>query len=98
MLNVSCNSTDATDRYQIQRSWKPDIRARKKAGIANVVMRAAETTRDGTVFPIAWNMLEATKITPDGTKLHDAMRRYSSPTAITDGSFEKNPTIAAGAI
>ena len=70
----------------------------KKAGMAKVVIRAAEMTRDGTVFPIAWNMLDATKITPDATKLHDAIRRYSSPIAMTEGSLEKNPTICPGAI
>ena len=33
----------------------------------------------GIVLPIAWNMLEPTKMMPDATKFHDTMRRYSSP-------------------
>ena len=50
-------------------------------------MRVNELTSEGMVLPIAWNMLEATKMIPDATKLHDTMRRYSSPTAMTAASF-----------
>ena len=61
------------------------------AGTATSRMRVPEATSDGTVFPIAWNMLDATKIKPDATKFHDTMRRYSLPTASTAGSFENTP-------
>src|SRR2546423_15003376 len=61
-------------------------------------MRVPEATSDGTVFPIAWNMLDATKIKPDATKFQDTMRRYSEPTASTAGSFEKTPINERGAI
>jgi hypothetical protein len=50
----------------------------------------------GSVLPSAWNMLEATKITPEATKLHATIRRYSLPTAITSGSSENTPMIGAG--
>jgi hypothetical protein len=39
---------------------------------------------EGIVLPIAWNMLELTKMIPDAAKLHETMRRYSSPIAIDD--------------
>src|SRR5437762_5983516 len=68
------------------------------AGTATRRMRVPDATSDGTVFPIAWNMLDATKIKPDATKFHDTMRRYSEPTANTAGSFEKTPINAWGAI
>ena len=48
-------------------------------------MRAADVISDGIVLPIAWNMLELTKITPDATKLKATMCRYSSPTATAVG-------------
>src|SRR5688500_3488210 len=57
----------------------------------------ADATSDGRVLPIAWNMLEATKISPDATKFHEMIRRYSAPYAITAGSDEKKPTKVAGA-
>ena len=50
-------------------------------------MRTSDVATDGNVLPIAWNMLPVTKITPDATKLHDTMRRYSSPTAIAPASL-----------
>jgi len=68
------------------------------AGTATSRMRVPEATNDGTVFPIAWNMLDATKIKPDATKFHDTMRRYSVPTASTARSFENTPINAWGAI
>ncbi len=60
-------------------------------------MRTNDEMRAGSVWPIAWNMLEPTKTTPDATKLHDTTRRYSLPTAMTPGSDEKTPIIAAAA-
>ena len=68
------------------------------AGTATSRMRVPEATSDGTVFPIAWNMLDATKTKPDAMKFHDAMRRYSVPTASTAGSFENTPIKAWGAL
>ena len=59
-------------------------------------MRVTEAMSDGMVLPIAWNMLEHTKISPDATKFHEMMRRYSSPTAMTAGSSEKTRMSAAG--
>jgi hypothetical protein len=44
-----------------------------------MTVRVNELTSDGHVLPIAWNMLDVTKMTPDATKLHDTMRRYSAP-------------------
>ena len=52
-------------------------------------MRATEVSSAGTVLPIAWNMLELTKIAPEATKFNAATWRYSSPAATTAGSFEK---------
>src|SRR5688572_10653005 len=92
MLIVSCTNTAPAERYQIQLSSNPGCRDRITAGIATRTIRTADATSDGTVLPIAWNMLEATKSRPDGTNVNDMMRRYSSPTAITAGSFENIPT------
>src|SRR5688572_4542163 len=89
---------DPTERYQIQRSSKSAECDRMSTGIVTRMMRTAEAIRDGTVLPIAWNMLEATKIRPDATKFQEMMRRYSSPIAITAGSSVKTSTIAAGAM
>ena len=36
---------------------------------AMITMRAADVTRDGIVLPIAWNMLELTKIMPDADEV-----------------------------
>ena len=72
-----------TERYQIQLSSNPTIRASSSAGIATTRMRMNEATSGGIVLPIAWNMLPFTKMMPDATRLHDTMRRYSAPTAIT---------------
>src|SRR3979409_2303497 len=68
------------------------------AGTATSRMRVPDATNDGTVFPIPWNMLDATKIKPDATKFHETMRRYSVPTASTAGSFENTPINALGAL
>src|SRR5688572_12392396 len=92
MLSANCTKTAATDIHQIQCSWNPGIRDMMTAGITLKVMRTTDVTSDGIVLPIAWNMLEDTKTSPDATKFHEMMRRYSSPTAITAGSLEKIPT------
>src|SRR5204863_1307574 len=97
-LSPNCTYTADKEISQIQRSWNPGKRDSATTGIATMSMRAPDVTSDGTVFPIAWNMLDATKITPDATKFHDTMRRYSLPTASTAGSFEKTPINAWGAI
>ena len=39
------------------------------------MIRTAELISDGTVVLIAWNMLGATKISPDAREAHDTMRR-----------------------
>jgi hypothetical protein len=59
--------------------------------LTSVLTGVPEAASDGTVLPIAWNMLDATKINPDAMKFHDTMRRYSLPTASTAGSFENTP-------
>jgi hypothetical protein len=46
---------------------------------------------DGIVLPIAWNMLDDTKMSPEATKFQEAIRRYSSPRAMASGSVEKIP-------
>jgi hypothetical protein len=46
---------------------------------------------DGIVLPIAWNMLDDTKMSPEATKFQQAIRRYSSPRAMASGSVEKIP-------
>src|SRR5262249_54287648 len=96
-LSSICRVTDTTVRYQIQRSPKPGTRASRNAGMTTTVTRTTEETSEGTVLPIAWNVLEHTKTMPDATKFQDTIRRYSVPTAITSGSFEKIRIIAAGA-
>jgi hypothetical protein len=40
-----------------------------------MVIRVPDATREGTVFPIAWNMLELTKISPDAMKLQAMILR-----------------------
>src|SRR5689334_23926706 len=98
MLSASWTITAPADRYQIQTSWNPGDRERRTAGTATKRMRAPEVTIDGTVLPIAWNMLDATKINPEATKFHDTLLRYTVPTSITAGSFEKMRIKALGAI
>ena len=68
--------------YQIQRSVNPGVSASSSTGTATMTMRVTDVISDGIVLPIAWNMLELTKMTPDATKLKATMCRYSSPTAI----------------
>src|SRR5207244_13179034 len=89
-------ANEATERYHIHRSGKPGSRARNTAGMASTKMRTMEARSEGTVFPSAWNMLEATKITPEATKFHEMICRYSSPTATTCGSVEKMRIKAEG--
>src|SRR2546430_1200874 len=60
-LNDNCTNTAATERYQSQRSSNPGMLARNTAGIATIAIRAADVKSDGSVLPIAWNMLDATK-------------------------------------
>ena len=43
-------------------------------------------------------MLAPTNTTPEATKFHERMRRYSSPTASTCGSRENTAIIRAGAM
>ena len=47
--------------------------ARINVRAATIVIRTPELISDGTVFPIAWNMLDATKISPDAGEAHDTM-------------------------
>src|SRR4029453_9480690 len=79
--------------YQIQRSAKPGVSASASTGTATITMRAPEVISDGIVLPIAWNMLELTKITPDATKLNATTWRYSSPTRTAAGSAVNTRTI-----
>src|SRR5687767_8907511 len=92
---ASCTAMARTERYQIQCSWNPGSRDSRTAGIATTTIRTHEATRAGIVLPMAWNILELTKITPEATNVHDTMFRYSTPIAMTCGSSEKTPTIAA---
>src|SRR6476659_7625786 len=98
MASASCTIAAATDRYQMVLSWKPGNLDSATAGTVINRMRTADATSDGTVLPIAWNMPDATKISPDATKFHDTIRIYPTPTASTAGSFVKIPTSAAGAM
>src|SRR5262245_3854284 len=68
------------------------------AGIAISMMRTADATSDGIVLPIAWNMLDVTKITPDAMKFHEMILMYSVPSVMTAASFEKSRIIASGAM
>ena len=68
---ASCSTTAPAERYQIQTRWKPGIVDSAIAGTAITTMRVTDAMSDGMVLPIAWNMLEHTKITPDATKVHD---------------------------
>src|SRR5512145_2107150 len=93
---LSCSTIAPAERYQIQWRAKPGSRDSMIAGMAITTMRATDATSEGMVLPIAWNMLEQTKMSPDGTNVHDTMRRYSSPTATTAGSLENRRIRAAG--
>src|SRR4026208_334684 len=75
--------------YQTHSRVKPDAPASINTGIAVMTIRDPEVISDGIVLPIAWNMLEVTKITPDATKFQATTCRYTSPTEITAGSPEK---------
>src|SRR5215211_7048521 len=75
--------------YQTHSRVKPDAPASINTGTATITIRNPEVISDGTVLPIAWNMLEVTKITPDATKFHATTCRYTLPTEITAGSAEK---------
>ena len=59
-------------------SANPGERASIITGIATTTMRTSDVAMEGSVFPIAWNMLPVTKTTPDARKLHDTIRRYQS--------------------
>src|SRR5688572_32638355 len=89
-------NTEATESHHTQLSSNPGIRATTRTLIANRTIRTPDAMSDGSVFPIAWNMLEATKISPDATKVSDMMRRYSAPISITAGSDEKAATSGPG--
>ena len=67
MARASCTITAATDRYQIVLSWNPGSLDKTMTGTAISRMRTADAISDGIVLPIAWNMLDATKISPDAT-------------------------------
>src|SRR5215207_11732924 len=88
MLAVRCSHTDAADKYQIQRSSKPGRRDMSSTGTDTSRIRPNEVIKGGMVLPIAWNMLEATKMMPDPMKFQAEMRRYSLTTAMTSGSLE----------
>src|ERR1043165_3789932 len=77
--STSCTNTDATERYHTQLSRKPATRESSSTGIATTKRRVADVASDGIVLPIAWNMLDVTKMIPDATKFHETMRRYSTP-------------------
>ena len=67
----------------------PGLCDRMMIGMATSVMRLTDVIRGGTVLPSAWNMLEDTNTTPEVTKLHAAMCRYSTPMRTTSGSLVK---------
>src|SRR5687767_1679956 len=87
--------TAATEMYQIQRSEKPAVCESSSTGTAMMTTRVAEVISDGMVLPIAWNMLELTKMIPDATKFHARMCRYSTATAIAAGSLVKMATMVS---
>src|SRR5690349_4973439 len=93
---ASCSTTAPAERYQIHTSRNPGVLESATAGTAITTMRVTDATSDGIVLPIAWNMLEQTKISPENANVSDTMRRYSSPTAITAASFENTRMSAAG--
>src|SRR5512141_1357683 len=97
-LIASCTTIEAGERYQIQFSWNPGERVRITAGIPTRTIRVPELMSDGRVLPIAWNMLDETKISPDAANVSEMIRRYSVPTPITAGSFANTFTIASGAM
>src|SRR6185295_17000051 len=97
MLIASWMNTDATERYQIQWSWNPGDFDSITAGIAMSPIRTADAISDGMVLPIAWKVLEATKISPDATKFQEMMCRYSVAIAMTAGSFVNTLTMARDA-
>ncbi len=96
ILTPSCRYTDATERCHIETRANPGRCARIITGIATISIRIPDVINEGMVFPIAWNMLEATKIKPDATKFNEMICRYSTPIPITAGSLEKTEIISAG--
>src|SRR4029453_8085908 len=89
--------TAVTERYHTQRKVKSGFRESNRSGTPTITSRRNEAMSGGIVLPMAWNMLDPTKMIPDATKLQDTMRKYSAPTATTLGSFEKKRIIAAAA-
>ncbi|MNC90813.1 hypothetical protein D3C83_69590 [compost metagenome] len=81
--------------YQIHVRWNPATRASRIAGMAAIRMRNVDVASGGMVLPSAWNMLDDTKVMPDGTNVTTTIRRYSTPTAMASASFVKTRMIAA---
>src|SRR4029450_3221068 len=95
-LAVVCSTTDRMPTYQIHVKWNPVTRDSRIAGITLTSSRSPEVASDGIVLPSAWNMLDPPNVTPEKTNVTNTMRRYSTPTCSTAGSFVKMP-ISAGA-
>ena len=66
------------------------------AGIMNVSTRDEVAPRAGQVWPSPWKMPEQVKISPDATKLIEAMRRKCEPTSITPASCVNNDISHSG--
>src|SRR5207247_6939680 len=61
IASTSCTNTDATDNHHSQCSSKPGSREMITPGMATSAMRTTDAMSEGTVLPIAWNVLEATR-------------------------------------
>src|SRR4030095_11109071 len=64
-LIVSAAKIVTADSSHTHRSVNPGILDRNITGIAVPTIRVNDLTSEGIVLPIAWNMLEATKMIPD---------------------------------
>src|SRR5213079_2348191 len=71
IASTSCTNTDATDNHHSQCSSKPGSREMITPGMATSAMRTTDAISEGTVLPIAWNVLEATNTRPDATELNE---------------------------
>src|SRR3954453_1414634 len=65
----------ASDNHHTQCKANPLIRDNKSTGMIKTTIRVPDARSEGTVFPIAWNMLELTKMSPDAMKLQEMIRR-----------------------
>src|SRR5207253_8826802 len=77
------------DKYHSSLISNPGLREIYIAGRANRISRVIKLNSGGSVLPIPWKMLDATKTIAAEMKFKETIRRYSLPKAMTLGSSEK---------